>query len=73
MLQFAGHCKISNEDRDTLTDAILKQEVGATANGLKAIKDAKKSRNGKEVGAMMSVIIKKAKLADRGIVRWQRT
>ena len=24
----AGHCKISNEERDTLTEAILKQKVG---------------------------------------------
>lgn len=67
-----GHCKVTEEERNTITEAILKQKRGATAKGFKIIKDAMKSHKEESPGEVINIVIKKAKLADRAVVRWQR-
>ena len=42
-ITISGHCNVTEEERTTITEAILKQKGGTTAKGLKIIKDAMKS------------------------------
>ena len=70
------YCKVTPQERSTITEAILQQKVGANAKQIKQYAEYREAKEQDQINGnqeTMVMLVRKARLAKGATVRWKRT
>ena len=71
-----AYCKVTPQERATITEAILQQKVGANAKKTKQYAEFREAKEQDQINGNQEtrvMLVRKARLAKGATVRWKRT